>query len=593
VSLPRWSRREIAGFAAIGLAELLIFFNNPGHFFMGDTLLWMGYRYHSVGEFFRDFVTADPTLWYRPLTQRTVESVLYPLVGFHVFPYRLLMFVLFLVCTFAVFLVAEYMTESRRTAWLATLFFVPNVTHAFTTYDVAFVPEMVFTLFLVASVIAWILWLRHHNPKARIASAVFFIGSLLSKETAVALPFVLVAVWLFFPSQGRPRLRSLGPHFAILVIYLIVAIGFLHIRDVHIRQLIDRPGVAGQSGYQLVLGKNVQESAAVALSWAFGLPRGLHGQWPLRHRWMLQTLRAIRILICLGAVVLLWKPQRRFLWIGLAWFFIVASPTLPLLDHFLPHYLFAPLVGFSLAAGAVLDNVFDYCSRLSRPLAVAMCLLVLVPFAGVNAIAANDVAKVHPLLGRSADTAWNGMTDLKALYPSLKPGTTLLIFDEEDTSYYWETAHGMLFQMSYGDTSIRTLFSSDGIPVTIEDVHSGKVITLKVSGGHLTDFTSYVKQRPELLQRYIAGEHYHLDLLKPGVIKILELKDTAVNMMWATNGIVAAPFTLQLDSDGQASLPAANPGTYAFVAIQRVGEPNWVTVHGSIKIPMPPIRLFQ
>src|SRR6185436_10806363 len=106
VTLPRWSRRDIAGFAAIGFAELLIFFNNPGHFFMGDTLLWMGYRYHSIGQFLKGFISADPTLWYRPLAQRTVVSVLYPLAGLHVFPYRLAMFLLFLACTFAVFLVA-------------------------------------------------------------------------------------------------------------------------------------------------------------------------------------------------------------------------------------------------------------------------------------------------------------------------------------------------------------------------------------------------------------------------------------------------------------------------------------------------------
>jgi hypothetical protein len=53
--------------------------------------------------------------------------------------------------------------------------------------------------------------------------------------------------------------------------------------------------------------------------------------------------------------------------------------------------------------------------------------------------------------------------------------------------------------MAYDDVSIRTLYTSDGIPVTIEDVNSGKVLALKVSGGHLSDITSYVKQRPELL----------------------------------------------------------------------------------------------
>jgi hypothetical protein len=58
-------------------------------------------------------------------------------------------------------------------------------------------------------------------------------------------------------------------------------------------------------------------------------------------------------------------------------------------------------------------------------------------------------------------------------------------------------------------------------------------------------------------------------------IKIPELKDTAVNMMWAENGMVAAPIMLLLDSNGQAAVPAVKPGTYVFVAIQRDGQPNW------------------
>ena len=582
---PRWSRRDFFGFALIGLAELLIFFNNPGHFFMGDTLLWMGYRYHSVGEFLKGFVSADPTLWYRPLAQRTVESVLYPIVGLHVFPYRLVMFVLFMACTIAVFLLVECLTESRRSAWLATLFFVPNVTHAFTTYDAAFVPEMVFTLFFIASVIAWVFWLRHGNPKAQIASAVFFAGSLVSKETAVALPFTLLVVWLLFPRKDRPGLRSLTPHFAILAMYLILAIGFLHIRDIHIRQLIDRPGVAGQSGYQLVLGKNVQESAGIAFSWAFGIPRGLHGQWPLRQHWMLRALKGIRFLICVAALLALFTPQRKYLLIGVAWFLIAAAPTLPLLDHFLPYYLFAPLVGFSIAVGTALDCLYRYCSGLSRSFAVVLCSLLLGLFAVTNAIAANDVAKVHSLLGGSAEVAWNGLQDIKALYPSLKPDTTLLIFDEEDTSYYWETAHGMLFQMAYDDVSIRTLFASDGILPSIEAVNSGKALALKVSGGHLSDITSFVKQRPELLQPHGVGLHYHLEVLKPGVIRIPELKDVTVNVMWAANGLVEEPFAMAVDSAGQASIPTAKPATYTFVAIQRIGDPNWVTVSGTIRVP--------
>jgi hypothetical protein len=75
VLFKRWNPRDSLYFALIGIGEILIFFRNPGHFFIADTVLWMGYRYRAVGELFRGFIATDPALWYRPLSQSTVESL--------------------------------------------------------------------------------------------------------------------------------------------------------------------------------------------------------------------------------------------------------------------------------------------------------------------------------------------------------------------------------------------------------------------------------------------------------------------------------------------------------------------------------------
>jgi hypothetical protein len=582
----------------IGIGEIVIFFNDYKHFFMGDTLLWIGYRYRSIADFFRGFVEVDPTLWYRPIAQRTVISVLYPLVGLNPIPYRAVSFLLFFACTIAVFVVTERLTESRRTAWLSTVFFAPHVTHAFTTYDSAFVPELVYTLFFVASVISWVGWLRTRNQNAWIASMALLAGSLLSKETAVALPFTLLAVWLFFPRRNRPRLRSLAPHFVILLCYLVFAIGYLHIRTVSFRHLMDKPGVAGQKGgYQLVLGQNMKDSTSLAFSWAFSIGRG-YGQWPPIKGWMVDALKIVRVLLCVAAFFALFSFRRRYVLTGLAWFLIAAAPTLPLLDHFLPYYLFGPLVGFSIAVGAALDWAYEWFARYSRPLAFASCVLVVGLVAVIDAGAARRVAVSHSLLGGSAKSAQNGMNDMLALYPEIPKGTTLVIFDEEALSIPWNQAYGMVYQLAYHDESIRTEYSSSGIGTTSNDLNSGRALAFKSADSHLIDITQFVKQRPDLLLPHTPDTHYHLELSKSVVrasgdtyvLNILELartNDVTLNVLRAHDGIMEDPFQLKLDQRGRVEIPVGRetkPGTYTFVAVQRPGESGWVTVSGSIKV---------
>lgn len=599
---PAWSRRDSLYFALIGLAEFLIFFNDPGHFFMGDTLLWMGYRYRSITGFLAGLIQLDPTLWYRPLAQRTVESLLYPFVGMHPVPYHVVMFVLFFACTIAVFMVTDCITGSRRAAWFAILFFAPHVTHAVTTYDTAFAPEIIFTIFFIGSVISFAGYLRTQSRSSLIASVVFFLGSLLSKETGVAVPFTLVAVWLFLPTGKRASLRSLAPHFLILAAYLVFTIGFLHIRAINVRQLIENPGTAGQSGYQLVLGKNVLETTGHAFSWAFSIPRGMYGQWGRDVSRepgyaLISALRAVRALILVAALFVLFTPYRRYLLIGLAWFLIAAGPTLPLLNHFLPYYLFGPMVGFSLAVGAVLDWTYQHCAKFSPRLACASCaLLILVP-AGINADTASGIAKGYLLCGRSSRQALSQLTDMRALHPELPSGTKLLFFDEEDGGTSWNEAHGMMFQMAYGDESIKSEYLTDGVPISItaNDIQGGKAFAFKLANTHFVDITSFVKQRPDLLVPHNQDENYHLKLSKSEVraesdsyiAQVPELHGAMVRVLRAHNGVVEEPFVVQLDDMGQMEFKVGNetiPGTYTFVAIQRVGEPNWVIVSGSVRV---------
>jgi hypothetical protein len=313
---------------------------------------------------------------------------------------------------------------------------------------------------------------------------------------------------------------------------------------------------------------------------------------------MVEALKIVRVLLCAAAFFALFSSRRRYVLTGLAWFLIAAAPTLPLLDHFLPYYLFGPLVGFSIAVGATIDFAYEWFARYSRPMAFAMCFLVMGLVAVIDAGAARRAAARHFLLGGSAKSAQNGMNDMLALYPQIPKGTTLVIFDEEAPSIPWNQAFGMVYQMAYHDESIRTEYSSTGIATTGNDLNSGKALAFKLAGGHLIDITLFVKQRPELLLPHIPDAQYHLLLSKSVVrasgdtyvVNIPELSsadDVTLNVLRAHDGVVEPPFQLKLDHQGRAEISVSSqtkPGKYTFVAVQRPGETGWVTVSGSIQV---------
>jgi hypothetical protein len=142
------------------------------------------------------------------------------------------------------------------------------------------------------------------------------------------------------------------------------------------------------------------------------------------------------------------------------------------------------------------------------------------------------------------------------------------------------------------------MYFSSGISVSKDDLKTGKAFVFKSSGGYMTEITSFVMQRPELLSPHSPDERFRLELSKSEaraindayVMRVSEVKDSRdrmFNVLRAYNGIVEEPFQVTLDSRGQFEFKLDNKtktGTYTYVALQRLGEPNWVTVSGSIRV---------
>jgi hypothetical protein len=575
--VKRLSAKTVLALGTLAILELTIFFSSPGHFFQGDTLYWLANPYRSIADFARGFIELDPGGWYRPISQRTVESLLLPVVGLNPVPYRLVSFILFLLCTVTVFVLIENLTRRWVAALIGTSFFATHIIHAYTTYDVAFTPEFLYSTFYILAVIAWWRYLQEGRKGSAAASVVFFAGGLLSKEAAVTLPAVLFMLSLVTPTRKQSGVRWLAAHLALLGMYLAFVVGYLGVGGIDIRRVLQSPGRAGVTGYQLVIGENILSSLKTSSQWVFGFPAGAQGNWQLPAPWMFVILYAFSLTVIVAAVLSLWSANRRLVLFGLSWFVISASPMLPLIDHFLPYYLLAPLAGVSIVVGVVLAGAYERLSRIAPAAVSTAGILLLTTYGAASASAVWHAQHSQPLLGGSSQIAATAVADMRAMHPRLSAGTILVFLNEEDPGIWWNHAQGGLFQMAYDDRTLTAQYSTLGLSVSDTDVANDRVRYFKTRGGRIVPYEPY---RVELSKPAVAaGESYTLWV--PG------LAETDLLVLFSVDGKPASSLRTRLDSNGHSVFAVTKttpPGVYTVVGVKKPDEPAWTLTRESIVV---------
>jgi hypothetical protein len=153
---------------------------------------------HSVLEFLQSFVRLHPSGWYRPLSAEPIVSILYPVFGLRPVPYHIAVFAIFLCVTAAFYALVAAISGRRLLAAAAATFFSIHSINAYTTFDIAFIPELLYTLFYLCAVIGYVAFLRHGRRSGYVLSLVCFAASLFSKESAITLPGVLILTHILF-----------------------------------------------------------------------------------------------------------------------------------------------------------------------------------------------------------------------------------------------------------------------------------------------------------------------------------------------------------------------------------------------------------
>jgi hypothetical protein len=579
--------RTAAFLALTGIVQLTLFFSDPRHFFQGDTVTWMYLRHRSAADFLVDFTRLDQGGWFRPLAQKTVQSVLFPLFGLNPIPYRLLTFAFFFACTVATFFLIRRLSGNALAAYFGTLFFAAHITHAYTTYDTAFTPEILYTLFAICSALAFLAFSEHRRNKDLLLSILFLVLSLMSKETAVTTPLLLLLVQFSRAKEQRPPLLRLMPHFLILAAYLAFVVGYLHVGSVYLSDLIRKPLRTEVTDYEMTA-TGLLPNAGRALNWSFNLPGTKDAPWRFPEPWMPVALQVFRIGALLILAAALFTPQRRLVLLGLGWFWIVLMPALPLAAHFLAYYLFGPLVGLSLAIGVASALAFERLSGSIRHAAVPSAVAVFGMLIAINANAAWPTAYEQPLLGKSARTNENAIANLRAMHPRLKTGVVLAVVNEDFLAISWSFGNQGLFRMAFGDDTIKT-----AITATPEDLLQKNAIALRFGIDSIEDVSKAGLDKP--LLAFEPDAQYTLELSRSEVraggdfyvMRIAELPNASITVLYKTPAGNTEFFRTQLDGNGAVrfDVGAGSPlGPYVFLAVRPDGRLTWRKVEGTVRI---------
>ena len=426
----------------------------------------------SFQAFKQDIVNSSfrYSVYYRPvqITSYAFDRMIW---GTSSFGYHLVNILLHFANSFLVFLLAFRISRNKLTGLLAGLFFA---VHPQQVGAVSFISGRADLLFCFFGFLYMLFFLQDRGPgrKASIAiSTIFLALSLLSKESAVIFPFLMLMVGaVAFRGEFPPK--RYVPGFAAVLAYFVL------------RVFVLKAGVPGifAAGSFLKLFHAYAAVAERALVQIF-FPAALHfrsiGGWDLNI-----AILALSALLAAGLIFFL-KNERRILLTALAFFFVAAIP--PAISYarfgvFAEQWMYLPSVGLFLFVAAALSGFCVKKRYIPVLLAGALILSAIAFFAGST---------------RAYNVYWKDSSSLSERVLSFSP--------EDSTALYYKA----LGEAKAGGASVALdvmrSAREDGEPDAVQFYLKGRMaLAAGETGEAEEDFTKALALRPDYDDGYVG-----------------------------------------------------------------------------------------
>jgi hypothetical protein len=362
---------------AIFAISFLMFYPALFCFFTNDDFFFLKIAKVSSFKDFLNFFNLVTDIGgigvYRPLTLRVFYFLTVEFFHTNPMPLHVISFATFFLDIFLVGTFTRLMTKNNKIVLLSSFLYATSVTHFGQLYYIGAFQELFLTMLFLGSVILFIKYetgMKGKHPLGKLIMSLFlFILSIMSKETAVVLPFALVLVHVYLKLTKRIKVSvntlilSLLPYFVILGVYL-----FMHFNYFGL--------ISGDSYiWNFAPGKAINSLAWYGL-WSLNIPEmlvdfvgpGLHFNPNLLKYWAnkiipifaLFVLQILMIFYSFLKFIKSGKDVNKKGWLlmgfSLLWFMGTLIPVIFLPVHKFTYYLTLPLVGVVLALGYLLEE---------------------------------------------------------------------------------------------------------------------------------------------------------------------------------------------------------------------------------------------
>ncbi len=388
------SRKTLFSILLIAGAALAVYGSILGHSFVYDDLLVVGEN-SAIRQmrdlpalFGADYFRRFGEYSYRPVTTLTYFFD-YRLWRLKPAGYHLTNLILHALNGVLVYLFLMRILGKRRTALLASLFFVVHPVNSEAVNAVGYREDLAALFFCLLSFLFYLRIAFPGGPGRRrpeILCLFFFFLALFAKETALVLPllFLLYEVVLVRPGQSSARFASRRGTPVFYAGMLFVLGFYCVVRFVLLPGLTDS-SFQPPSFYPRML-------RTVRVIWYYFqlliFPRRLSAEYlfPVPDSFPEPGVIAGAVLLpALAAVMMLSRRRLPGVSFGIGWFLLALLPVadiVPLLNPVAERYLYFPSVGFLLSAAVLLEWLYERQRYGARPFVTILAVLLLVAYSG-------------------------------------------------------------------------------------------------------------------------------------------------------------------------------------------------------------------
>jgi hypothetical protein len=287
----------------------------------------------------------SPETFWRILSSYAYFGVTSSIFGLNATAFHVLSLLFHVANAVAVFYIARTLSLGRGASLVASAFFAVHPSLYVPAFAISSIGEILSCFFALLAALYVLRARRPEDPTAILAVSLLFVASLLSKETTILFPLLVLPIY----AVRKMRLKRAIPLLVTLVA-VAAAYGALLYRE-NIFGI--REGSTEGGAYQLALGSKLLTSLQTYFKWSFNLVES----WKEFPSNVLDPGAASWLLV--GAAVFLLlavarAAERRKTILCSLWFFLMLLPVLPLAEHPYHYYLYIPLAGFGPALGILL-----------------------------------------------------------------------------------------------------------------------------------------------------------------------------------------------------------------------------------------------